>query len=84
MSPELPKQFPGAIRVVCPGCGKPTRSHLGGGGWTMTWCNKCRVWFRTANEIMTPRLAAQYQISLPELPPSSGNTDQINSGRPEP
>ena len=80
MDVELPKQFPGAIRVICPGCGRATRSHLGGGGWTMTWCNKCRVWFRTANEIMTPKLAAQYQISLPEPPDLEAN----QHGRSEP
>jgi len=60
-----PGQIRGAIRIVCPGCHRPTRSHLGG-GWVVTWCNKCRHWFKTSNEVLTPQMLVQYQLSLKE------------------
>lgn len=60
-----PGQLRGVMRIVCPGCHRPTRSHLGE-GWTVTWCNKCRHYFRTANEILTPELMGQYQLSAKE------------------
>ncbi len=57
---SIPADLQGLTRIACPHCRKPTRSYLGS-GWTVTWCNKCRMWFRTANEIVTPR----HQISIP-------------------
>lgn len=59
------KGIPGAIRIACPKCRKLTRSYLGS-GWAITWCNKCRQWFRTANELLSQDLLDQYQ--MPDLP----------------
>lgn len=53
------------MRIVCPGCRRPTRSNLGS-GWTVTWCNKCRHYFRTSNEVLTPELMGQYQLLAKE------------------
>ncbi|MCG3204830.1 MAG: hypothetical protein KCHDKBKB_01547 [Elusimicrobia bacterium] len=69
---HLPAQVRGAMRIVCPGCQRPTRSHLGGSGWTVTWCNRCRQWFRTANEMLTPQLMAFYQLT--DLSSTQGET----------
>jgi len=54
-------QFPGAVRISCPTCHKSTRTHMGS-GWAVTWCSKCRHWFRTSNEVITPVLADQYRL----------------------
>lgn len=55
---------PGVTRIVCPRCRKPTRSHLGS-GWAFTWCKKCRLWYRTAKEMLTPDLMSQPPFSIP-------------------
>lgn len=55
---------PGATRLACPRCRKPTRSYLVS-GWALSWCNKCRMWHRTAKEMLTPLLLSQHPFSIP-------------------
>jgi hypothetical protein len=46
---SLSLAVPGAIRIICPGCGKKFKSHLGN-GWVVSWCKKCNRLFKTSNE----------------------------------
>jgi ribosomal protein L37AE/L43A len=51
----------GAINVMCPECGKPTRSNMRSGR-DVSLCNRCDVWFITTNEVYTKKLRDFYQI----------------------
>lgn len=45
----------GVTRIACPKCHKATPCHLGD-GWTLTFCAKCRLWYRTGKEIFSLHL----------------------------
>ena len=51
----------GAISVMCPECGKPTRANMRSGR-DVSFCNRCNIWFITTNEVYTERLRNFYQI----------------------
>jgi len=67
-----PEPIHKTIRIICPKCGYGPRSQLGGGGWTVTWCKRCKLEYRTGNEILTPTLRGRYQIDS-----STGDEDDV-------